>query len=89
MFITIIETAGVRLWIVNYIVGANTAFLGEPFASDFTLEWPFTGVPPFVYLRKSELVESNQEEKMNSDLQVSELGEASPTTKLLARLSND
>lgn len=50
LFPTIIETAGVRLWIVNYLVGANIAFLGEPLAADFTLEWPFTGVPPFVCL---------------------------------------
>ena len=59
------EAAGVRLWIVNYIVGANIAFLGEPLAADFTLEWPFTGVPPFVCLQEIRIsrIESRREQE--------------------------
>jgi hypothetical protein len=65
LFPTSIETAGVRLWIVNYLVGANIASLGEPLAADFTMGWPFTGMPPFVCLQEIRIsrIESRREQE--------------------------
>jgi hypothetical protein len=48
--------------IVDYFVGADIAPLRKPLAANFTLIWSFTGMPPFVCLQESKLVNFNYEE---------------------------
>jgi hypothetical protein len=51
LFAAVIESTQVRLGlIVDDLVGANVAALGESLPADFTLVWAFSGVPSFVRL---------------------------------------
>jgi hypothetical protein len=59
LFAAVIESTQVRLGlIVDDLVGANVAALGESLPADFTLVWAFSGVPSFVRFQVSKLRET-------------------------------